>query len=266
MDKEKVRRWVTKANCALDLKRKIVGIKFLFTKEEFQQADARGVKAPIHYCTMVKAATAGNGVKAAAEHFGCPGGARALGIMEPEELFISGRRYLELGLYQDLVTAKNARNNMTLCQHKAYGVMVKPLEDFAEEPDIVIIVANAYTAMRVVQGYTYKFGISSSFKLSGNQAICSECTAYPFESNDINISMLCGGTRNRAGWGEEELGIGIPFNRFISVIIGVYNTVNAMEPNRNKERIEAKLKQNGLSDLEIEYDKNYFTPKSQNRL
>lgn len=259
MDRNKVQQSLIKANCALDLDRKIVGVKFLFTAEEFCQADAKEINSPMHYCAMVKAATAGNGIKAAAEYFSCPGSARALGMMEPEEFFISGKHYLKLGLYQDLITAKNARNNMTFCQHKAYGVMVKSLEDFNQEPDIVIMITNPYNAMRIVQGYTYMYGIHPSYKLSGNQAVCSECTAYPFESNNINISMLCGGTRNKAGWRADELGIGIPFNRFVSVIDGVYKTVNAMEPNCNKTKIEAKLKQNDIHDLAIEYDKNYFT-------
>lgn len=263
MDREKINQAVIKANCALELERTIVGMKFLFNEEEFQQATAKPIEAPMHYCAMVKAATAGNGVKAAAKNFGCQGAARALGMIEPEEAFISGKHYLKLGLYQDLITAKNARNSMTLCQHKAYGVMVKPLEDFDEEPDIVLIITNPYIAMRIVQGYTYKYGMHTAFKLSGNQALCSECTAYPFESNNINISMLCGGTRNKAGWGENEIGIGMPFNRFSAVIDGVYKTVNAMEPNRNKVKIEKKLKQNELNDLTIEYNKNYFTRSLQ---
>ncbi len=263
MDKEKIQQTVIKANCALELGRRIVGVKFLFSEEEFLQAAAKLITAPMHYCAMVKAATAGHSVKAAAGNFGCQGGARALGIMEPEEAFVSGRHYHRLGLYQDLGIAKNARNNMTLCQHKAYGVMVKPLQEFTEQPEVVLIIANSYNAMRIVQGYTYAYGIHTSFKLSGNQAVCSECTAYPFESNNINISMLCGGTRNRAGWNDSDLGIGMPFNRFSAVIDGVYKTVNAMEPNRNKAKIEAKLKQNKLDDLVIEYNKNYFTRPSK---
>ena len=71
--------------------------------------------------------------------------------------------------------------------------------------------------------------------------------------------MLCAGTRNIAGWKDDELGIGIPFNRFISMIDGVYKTVNVIEPDHNKAKIEEKLKRNELNDLEIEYGKNYFT-------
>lgn len=259
MDKGKIKQAVIKANCALELDRKIVGMKFLFTDEEYRQANAKPINAQIHYCVMVKTAMSGTGIKAAANNFGCPGSARALGMMELEERFISGRHYHGLGLYQDLITAKSVRNNMTLCQHKAHGVMIKPLEEFDQEPDIVLVVTNPYNAMRLVQGYTFIYGLHTSYKMSGNQALCSECTAYPFESNNINVSMLCGGTRNKAGWGDEELGIGIPYNRFLAMIDGVYKTVNAIEPNHHKSRIEAKLKRNELHDLEIEYDKNYFT-------
>ena len=258
-NKDESKTTITKANCILALNRRIVGVKFLFTEEEFLQAEAKRISGKIHYCVMAKSAMAGNSIKAAAENFGCPGSARALGIMEPEEFFRSGRHYVRLGLYRDLTTAKQIRNNMTLCEHKAYGVVLKPLEEFSEEPDIVLIVADSYNSMRIVQGYTYSYGIYSSFKMSGNQAICSECTAYPFESNNINISVLCAGTRDAAGWTVDELGIGIPYNRFTAVIEGVYQTINPIEPNCNKEQIEEKLKKNGFSDLAIEFDKNYFT-------
>lgn len=259
MSMERVRQAVLRANSVLELKRKIVGVKFLFKPQEFEQADAIGFKKPIRYCSMVKAATAGHAVKAAAEHFGCPGGSQALGISENDELYRSGHCYLELGLFRDLTIAKNAINNMTFCQHKLYGVMVKPLGEFDSEPDVVIIVAASYAAMRIVQGYTYSFGMQTAFKLSGNQAICSECTAYPFETNNINISLLCSGTRNFAGWDEDELGIGLPFNRFVALVEGVYSTVNAAEPNKKKKQIKEKLKQNNLHDLNVEYDTAYFS-------
>jgi len=257
---EAVRQAVIKANCALELTRQIVGVKFLFTEEEYEQANAKPLKGRMHYCVMVRKTMSGKELKAAATHFGCPGAARALGITELEERFLSGQHYLGLGLYRDLVTAKHIRNHMTMCRHRAFGVMIKPLEAYAGEPDVVLMVTHPYNAMRIVQGYTYMYGIHAAYKMSGNQAICSECTAYPFESNNINVSMLCGGTRNIARWKDDELGIGIPFNRFIPLIDGVYKTVNAMEPNRNKTKIEAKLNEKGLADLQIEYNKNYFTP------
>lgn len=49
--------------------------------------------------------------------------------------------------------------------------------------------------MRIVQAYTYKYGVHKNITLGGNQGICSECTAVPYENNDLNISTLCSGTR-----------------------------------------------------------------------
>jgi len=201
----------------------------------------------------------GNAVKASVENFGCQSSARALGVLEVDEMVSSGRHYRRLGLYQDLATSKNVQKNMTMCQHKAYGVMIKPVEEYDEKPDVVLIITKPYNAMRIIQGYTHIYGCHISYKMVGNQAVCSECTAYPFESNNINVSLLCSGTRFMAGWGDDQMGIGFPFNRFTSIVEGLYATLNLTEPNDKKSAIESRLKEQGRTDLEIEYDKNYYT-------
>lgn len=264
MNPQKLAEDLDKISCALELSRQIVGMKFLFTEEEFTAAQAKTLKGKMAYCVMVMAATNGHAFKANAYNFGCFGGARALGIVALDELFISGRLYDSLGLYRDLSTAKNVVNNLTCCRHQAYGVMLKPLSEFSREtPDIVIIVANAYNAMRIIQGYSYSYGANTAFKLTGNQAVCSECTAYPFESNNINISTLCAGTRFKAGWKDEELAVGLPFNQFSGMTEGIYATINAVEPNEKKRAIEARIMEHARSDLIVEYDKNYFTGRYQ---
>ena len=259
MERQKIKEAVVKANCALELKRKIVGVKFLFTEEEFEKAEAKKLEAKMPYCVMVKLGMSGLAVKAKFDNFGCLGSARALGILEIDEMVSSGRHYGRLGLYQDLTVAKNVLKNVTMCQHKAYGVMIKPVEEYYEEPDVVIIVSSPYNVMRLVQGYTYIFGCKTSYKMTGNQALCSECTAYPFESNDINVSLLCSGTRFMGGWDDNEMAMGIPFNKFVQVIDGLYATTNPTEPNKKKSEIETRLKEYGRTDLGIEYDKNYYT-------
>ncbi len=259
MDITKIHEALEKADCALQLKRKIVGVRFLFDADEFAQADAQPLTTKMPYCVMVKRAMLGHAIKVVFDDFGCRASARALGIMAPDEFFSSGRHYRRLGLYRDLVVAKNIRQNMSICQHQAHGIMVKPLAACSSAPDIVLLIGTPYQAMRVVQAYTYQFGYHTSFKMSGNQAICSECTAYPFESNSINISMLCAGTRFMAGWGDDELAIGFPFNRFLPIIDGLYATLNPTEPDRKKTRIEARLREHSRTDLTLEYGKNYYT-------
>ncbi len=253
-----------KINCLLDLKRGIVGIKFLFNENDYVRAQAKEIKGKMSYCVMVKSAGKGHPLKMKSENFGCLGAARALGAVEITESFRSGQHSLQLGLYQDFTTAKNVSKDMTYCSHKIDGILVKPLEKFSMEPDIVLIIADSYNAMRIIQGYTYNFAINSSFKFCGNQAICSECTAYPFEKNDINISLLCGGTRYKCDWGEDEIAIGIPFNKFSSLVDGICGTTNIMESNEKKKLIEGKLSQKGIKDFELEYDTAYYLASRKN--
>lgn len=259
MEKQKIKEAVIKANCALELGRKIVGIKYIFTEDEFEKGEAKKLEGKMPYCVMVKLGMSGRAIKAKFENFSCLGGARALGILEIDEVVSSGRHYGRLGLYQDFTVAKNVLKNVTMCQHKAYGVMIKPVEEYDEDPDVVIVVSSPYNVMRLVQGYTYIFGCKTSYKMTGNQAFCSECTAYPFESNDINVSLLCSGTRFMGGWDDSEMAIGLPFNKFVQVIDGLYATINPTEPNKKKSEIEEKLKETDRNDLRIEFDKNYYT-------
>lgn len=262
MNRETIRDALEKIRCALDLKRTPAGVRFVFDVDEFEQADAKALAVRMPYCVMVKRAMRGHGAKAVLENFGCMGSARALGLIEPDDFFTSGRHYRKLGLYRDLTVCKNIRQNMTLCRHKAHGVVVKPLGDFQEDPDapdVVLLVVDSYQAMRVVQAYTHIFGYHTAFKMSGNQAICSECTAYPFESNAINVSLMCSGTRFMSGWGDDELAIGLAFNKFAAIVDGLYATLNLTEPDRKKADIETRMSARNRKDLEIVYGSNYYT-------
>jgi uncharacterized protein (DUF169 family) len=245
-------------NCALELDRKIVGAKFLFSKEEYEAVDAKHVKNKLNYCVMVKLAMSGKALKATGDDLACIAGARAIGLKEIDDYHKSGQNGKRLGLYRDIATAKKARDGMSYCDHHAYGIMVKQLEEFNQEPDVVIVVTNPYNVMRIVQAYSYYYGMQTNYKMTGNQAICSESTAYPYLSNDINVSMLCIGTRHRAGWKDDELAVAFPFNRFDKITEGIMETVNIMDNNKKKEVIEKKLHENGVYDFEIRYNHNYY--------
>jgi uncharacterized protein (DUF169 family) len=259
MDKNVVNEAVKNMNLALKLDRKIVGVKFLFDEDEFKKADVKKLTGKMAYCVMIRTAMTGKAMKAAVDNFGCMGAARALSVVEPDEMSLSGRYYQRLGLYQDLATSKNVQRNMTFCRHKAYGIMVKPVEKYDEEPDVVLIVTNPYNGMRIIQAYTHVFGFNIAYKMSGNQAICSECTAFPFESNNINVSLLCAGTRFKAKWGDEEMAIGFPFNQFLSIVRGLYATLDLIEPNEKKAEIEVRFGEAGRTPPTIHYNKNYYT-------
>ncbi len=238
-----------KLGACLPLKRKAVGIRFLFTREEYEACPVPEARARMAYCVMVKVAGSGTCMKANLALSGCGGGTRALGLETASERCVSGCEALSFGLYQDLAVARQEVRSLTFCQHKAYGLLIQPVESYTDtDPHVVVLITDSFGAMRLIQSYTYKFGPQPNFKMTGNQAVCSECTAYPYESNAINISMFCSGTRYLAGWGSDEIGVGLPYGRFIETCDGLYQSANGVETDRRKAEIRQNLRQCGLPD------------------
>jgi uncharacterized protein (DUF169 family) len=268
MIQERRKILVRQLNNALELERKVIGVKFLYTEKEFEKADAAALKGFLPYCVMVKAACSGGCFKASNANFGCYGASISLNVMDIKDAFPEkGPEYYTCGMhyyndfhvYKDLETARKTVQNVVICRRKAYGVMLKPLEKFTVDPDVVIIVSDSYNMMRLIQGYNYEFGTFSSYRIAGMQAICSETTAYPFENDSINISMLCAGTRQNSKWDRNEISMGIPYGKFEAVVNGVYKTINPLERDSDKKRIDANMKRTNQPVIDIEYGKNYDT-------
>jgi uncharacterized protein (DUF169 family) len=244
--------------CALNIKRGLVGVKFIFTRDEFDGIEIEPMKGKGSYCFMVKRASMGRPVKANRENLSCGGGAKALGLEAPDNDAVSGRHYHSFKLYNSLGTARAVQEDVTFIGHGIYGVLIRPLGDFDVEPDVVIIILNPYQAMRMVQGYAYHYGALKNIKMTGNQGICSECTATPYVTNDLNISALCSGTRLLAKWDASEMGIGMPFNMFGNIAEGVMNTLNPTEPDHTKREIFDRAKEQGRN-IKIEFRNNYYS-------
>jgi len=251
---------VDKLYCALNMSRNLVGVKFIFSEEEFDNIGTEPMKGKASYCQMVKLAAMGRHIKSCRDNFTCGGGVRAIGLEEPDNSVISGQLYYNtLKLYNRLGTAKAVQKYVTFIEHRIYGVLLKPLQDCDIEPDIVIIILNPYQAMRVIQGYAYHYRAPKNIRMTGNQAICSECTAVPYETNDLNISCLCSGTRMLAGWDVNEMSIGIPFNMFNNIVDGVIKTINPTEPDSVKNEILLRCKEKGITlDIDVEPGKAYY--------
>lgn len=252
---------IKKAYAILDLNRKIVGVKLIKDEEEFNTYDAVSVSRPISYCVAVKSATLGHSVKFNKDTSDCGGSTRALGLEKATEDFFDGIDGCNMGLFKDKDIAKNSAMGMKNISNKTYGVLVQPIEKYINgvDPDTVLIISNPREAMRVMQGYTYHYGITKDISISGNQAICLESTANPLMNNTINVSFLCAGTRFLAGWSDNEVAIGMPFTMFSNVVDGIFNTVNTIEMDRRKNEINEELLAGNIKELEIEYGKTYFT-------
>ena len=256
MDKAVYIDAVEKANCALDLKRRIVGVRFLFSEEDFNLARTKKPTSRMTYCRMVVKATKGEEMKVDVTNFGCFAAARVLGIVELDDWYTSGHYYGNCGLYEDFPTAKGITDQMSMCGHKAFGLEIRPLENFDIAPHIVITISNTFNIMRLVQGYSYKFGTHASYKFIGNQARCAECTAHPYKTNDINLSLLCAGAR-RSGLDPDELALGITLTKFTAMIDGLCKTITPVESNSRKKWIQENFDRIGNSHVSIIPNTNY---------
>lgn len=246
----------TVMKACLDLKNEIIGVKFLKTKEDYDKSESAPLEGKMYYCVMVRAAMKGKIFKVNKANFSCLHSARTLGVdksIDPDRL----NKVINRGFTKDINSANRYLEAMTQVEDEYYGMELAPLKDFKENPDVIIIVTIPYNAMRVVEGYVYSNGTYSGYKMCGYAGICSESTAYPWESDEINISMLCSGTRCFAKWDKEELGIGIPYSKFESVVSGIFNTVNIIELNDDKIRIQKQMKKDNI-ELDIEFNKTYY--------
>jgi len=247
-------------NVLLELSRKPVGIRFLLDQAEFDQSGLSEPKTGMPYCTAVMGATRGQSYKTDAAHSACIAASRALGMAETAEESYSGKRHRSLGVYKDLCVSRSIAKDMVYCVHHCAGVEIAPLESYGSTlPDVVVMIVNPYTAMRIVQAWAYHFGQLKNIKMDGMCAICEECTSYPYEQNTLNLSMLCAGTRRVGRWGKDELALGMPYHYVSQVIDGLKHTVTPMEQNKDKDRIAEKLLEHGLqNDVTIKKGQNYY--------
>lgn len=240
---------VDKMYSCLDFDHCVVGVKLLYSEDEYNSIDSKEAKGKMHYCGMIKNATRGKSIKSKYQGFNCQSAPRVLGINSSDLKNSKGELWAKLGLYKNSDISFSIRKELTYLQNKSIGVYVSPLENFEDTPDVILCICNPYIAMRIFQGYSYHYGIAKNIQIVGNQAVCNECTARTLYTKDINLSLLCIGTRHRSKWGDDKLAVGIYKTKFIKVVDGIFSTVNQMEDNKNKKRIFENLKNKG-----IEYD------------
>lgn len=253
-------------NMFLDLPYQPVGVRFLYSEQDYQESNFLEVNAPLPYCKAVKKAASGKPCKFSLAHMACLAGARAVGLLKPkddicpENDIISGKRLENMGLHADLCIARQMASNMVYCAHTVYGVEVATLGFCHRQPHVVIIVCTPQAAMRIIQGYAYHFGQVKAVNIGGNQALCQECTSYVFESNQLNVSMLCAGTRRVAQWKPEEMAVGLPYSSLTQILHGIQQTADPVESRVGKALIQAKAKKYDLDvGVDLVEGKNYFT-------
>lgn len=243
-DSNLIENYCEDLQCALNLKRKPVGIKFYFTKESYDQSKVKEPAGQLSYCCVVEKATRGMAFKFRLEHLNCDGGTTALGLEESNNRIESGMEYFSYNLYSTPAAARRMREGVMGLYRTGvitYGVEVAPLEDFVSTPDVVIFIVKPYEAMRLEQGYVYHTGERIISTCAAMQGICAEVTVEPYLTGRMNVSTLCPSTRFLAKWGDDEMSIGIPFERFKDTVEGVIATINTTDLKERKEEISQRF-------------------------
>lgn len=241
----------------LDLDRQPVGVKFFFDKEEFDNFEVDQRDRKVTYCNSVQLASKGHSMKLTKENQGCPNGAFALNFTDVPDPIANGVGRNKKGIYADVETSKKINDDMLFMKERPYGIAVMPLEKYNVEPDVVIVVGSSYNIMRIIQGHGHFNGYTNNLRTVGLQAVCQDLTTYPYNTEDINISLLCPGTRLVADWVPDEIGVGIPFAKWYQIVEGVRATINPFERNKNKEAIKARMEERGLDTGGLKFNENY---------
>jgi len=248
---------VFKLRKALRLERRIVGVHFLAYRQEYDASSFAPMQGKRSFCNMVHLASNGEKIKIHGENFSCQGGAESLGLFDQPEVTTSGRFFYECGLYSSRALARQVHEGMQHIEHRIYGIEVAPLEEMGKA-DIVIILGNARQMMRIMQGYSNKFGMARHLSTVGNQAMCSDLVAKPFSNNDINLSLLCAGARRNTQCTEGEMGAGFPIQYMSPLTEGVLITLNLVECNEEKKRILEALEEPMELGMAIEMNMSYI--------
>lgn len=248
---------VEKLYALLDLKYSAVGIELVDDFEQYDKIDVEEIKNPINYCGAVRAASRGRSVKIPQGKFRCKSAERFFGIDTTDPINSNGENWHRLGMYADKDIARDVRKKQKDVSGEHYGVIVKPLEKWEQTPQVVLVFDLPYNMMRLMQGYAYLYGQPKNLRIMGNQAVCYESTTLPLTTDEINLSLLCIGTRHRAGWSKEDMSMGIPGDKFAGVIEGLEKTANIMESDEEKQRIQSRWKEH-WEPLNLQFGYNYY--------
>lgn len=249
---------VNRMKKALDLPYEIIGVKFVYYKQEYNELEIAQLEKKLSVCGMARYAMDGNVFKAKADNFGCFYGGYAVGALRPGNDVLCGRSMNSIGLYETPAIDREVIEGMKYLQQEIYGLVMGPLTEL-DSADVVMTIGTAYQMMRIMQGYAYHNGIPHNLCSIGNQAMCSDLIAKPFKNNDINISFMCKGARLFTRCMDGEMGVAVPVNLVDSLADGVVMTINPVLDPPHKAALLARLDSPDELGVEIDPSWTYST-------
>jgi len=128
------------------------------------------------------------------------------------------------GRFKDVETAKQAIKEMTAIQPavtKAVFFYSTSFDVIEIIPDVIVFNIRPVELTKIVQAYQYITGRRIHGNMGGLRAVNSDLIVRPYLTKEINVSSYCLGSRIIASYEANRLGIGIPYNSFVEIVMGM---------------------------------------------
>ena len=182
------------------------------TKIEDIPAGMPEIEKTIRHCAMIGLARKeGKIFYATASKHECNGGAWALGLKELTESLKTGDFYYKLGKFESSAACKRTIDRVVhLNPGETYATMYAPLEKAPFTPQVIVLVANPWSMLKLAQSTLFRMGGRITAEFSGIQSVCSDVCAQTYLTGKVNFSLGCDGSRRYSGIEDAELVMGIP--------------------------------------------------------
>jgi len=206
----------------LSLKRSPIAITLLPERPAEEKLTER-----IRLCEMWARAMDGETVYATEKEEECGGGAYYLGLAEmaPEQRngTLLSKKYPLYGT--PMAAVRTNQRSPRIPPGTCLATMCCPLEKAEGDVDVVLIVCDSLTAMKLVDAALFETGGYVS-GMTG-PATCSVAVAYPYLSGQINYCLADVGAREHMKLASGDLIVSIPGERLLDVVRNLKRTTGS---------------------------------------
>ena len=128
------------------------------------------------------------------------------------------------GRFKDVATARHAVQEMVALQPASMAAVFMYSPTFTAldvVPDVVVLSVRPVELTRLIQGYWFLTGERVNASMGGLRMVNSDLIARPYITGEINTSPYCLGARLIAQFGPDRMGVGIPWDKFRTVVEGM---------------------------------------------